>query len=202
VGAGDYPRKPAFGPWIGVLPHVLDFAVFVESDAAEFATVAGALHAARFGLRHVGVVVVDPDGSVPQPVRDAPGLACVLGPHRACQPVDGVIGQPHRFVFVGECLEGQHRIERFLLCGRHSRVAAIQNRGGIEEAVTQMRVLRSAAAALQHGALCQTSGHVGLDLVPVGGRDQRAGLGVRVEWSAERDPLGACDNLVDEPIVQ
>src|SRR5262245_25807231 len=71
--------EPSFGPWIGVLPDVLDFAVFVESDAAEFATVAGALHAAPFGLRHVGVVVVDPDGSVPQPVRDALGLACVLG---------------------------------------------------------------------------------------------------------------------------
>ncbi|MGY4648429.1 hypothetical protein ACVWWN_002225 [Mycobacterium sp. URHB0021] len=65
-----------------------------------------------------------------------------------------------------------------------------------------MRVLRPATAAPQHGALCQTSGRVDTELVPVGGRGQRTGLGVRVEWSAERGPLGACDNLVDEPIVQ
>jgi hypothetical protein len=36
----------------------------------------------------------------------------------------------------------------------------------------------------------------------VGGRDQWAGIGVRIEWRAERDPLGGCDNLDDEPIVQ
>src|SRR4051794_1327947 len=52
------------------------------------------------------------------------------------------------------------------MCRRDVRVAAIKNRGGIEEAVTQRRVLRSAAAAPQHGAFCQTSVHVGLDLVP------------------------------------
>src|SRR6267142_1031115 len=82
--------EPPLGPWVGVLPDVLDLAVFVETGPAEFAAVAGALHSAPFGLRYVGVIVVDPDGPVPQPVRNALGFARVLGPHSAGQPVDGV----------------------------------------------------------------------------------------------------------------
>ena len=81
-------------------------------------------------------------------------------------------------------------------------MAAIQNCWGIEEAIAQARVVRSAAAAAQHRAFGQPGGHVRLYLVAVRGGDQRTRLGVRVEWSAERDPLGARDDFVDEPIVQ
>src|SRR5262249_3623641 len=60
-GSGSAPEPP-FGLWIGVLPDVFDLAVFVEADVTEFAAVAGTFHSAPLGLRHVGVVIVDPDG--------------------------------------------------------------------------------------------------------------------------------------------
>src|ERR1700682_1056062 len=144
--------EPPLGARVGVLPDVLDLAVFVETDAAEFAAVARALHTAPFSLRHVGVVVIDPDRAVPQAFRDPLSLACVLRPDRACEPVDGVIGQSDCLVLVGECLDGEYRTERFLSCHQHSRVAAVQNGWRVEEAVAQMRVVRSVSAASQYRA--------------------------------------------------
>src|SRR5690349_17866995 len=164
TGFGSAPEPP-FGPWVGVLPDVFDLAVLIETGAAEFATVAGALHPAPFGLRHVRVVIVDPDGSVSQPVRNALSLACVLGPDRARQPVVGVVGDPHRVVFIGERLDGEHRAERLIPCHRHARVAAVKNGWWIEEAVAQACVVRSAAAAAQYRAFGQACGDVGLDFV-------------------------------------
>ena len=57
------------------------------------------------------------------------------------------------------------------------------------------------AAAAQHRALGQTRGDVGLDLVPVGVADERAGLGALVEGAAEADRLSAADELVDDLVV-
>ena len=69
----------------------------------------------------------------------------------------------------------------------------------VEVAVAKARVVRRRAPAAQDGAFGDSAGDVRLDLLAVRGGDQRAGLGVGVERSAERDLLGAPDDLVDEP---
>src|SRR5215217_1405913 len=99
-GACELSPEPPHGLRIDVLPDVLDLAVFVETGTAEFAAVTGPLHSAPFRLRHIGVVVVDPDSSMPQSARDALCFARVLGPNRAGQPVVGVVGDAYRIVFV------------------------------------------------------------------------------------------------------
>ena len=196
-----HPAEPALLGRADVVPDVLGLAVLVEAGGPELAADAGLLEAAPLGLRHVRVVVVDPDRAHPQPGRDPLALAGVLGPDRAGQAVDRVVGDPDRLVLVAERLDGEHRPERLVLGDRHRAGAAVEDRGQVVEAVGQRRVVGPRAAAAEHGALGDPAGDVRLDLLAVGGAGERAGLGLLVERAAEPDPAGAVDQPVDELVV-
>ena len=163
---------------------------------AELAPVAGLLEAAPLGPGHVRVVVVDPDRAVAQPARDPLGAPGVLGPHRPGQAVDRVVGEADRGLLGGvavralEGLDGQHRPERLLAHAPHVGGAVVEDRGQVVEAVLVRRALGAGAAAAQLGPVLERVGDVLLDLGAVGLADQRTGLGVVVERSAEPDVAG------------
>ena len=184
-----------------VVPDVLGLAVLVETRLAELAADAGLLVAAPLRLRDVGVVVVDPDRAHPQPAGDALGPAGVLGPDRAGQPVEAVVGDPHRRVLVGEGLDGQDRAERLLAGHRHRAGAAVEHGRQVVEAAPELRVLRCRTAAAEHGALGDPGGDVRRHLVAVRGADQRPGLRLRVVRSAQPDGAGPVDQRIDEVVV-
>src|SRR5256885_13914329 len=97
------------GPY--VLPDVFDLAVFVQPGRPELAPDAGLLEATPLRLRDVGVVVVDPDRPVAQPLRDPLGPAGVLRPDGSGEAVHGVVGDAHGVVLAGERLDREHRPE-------------------------------------------------------------------------------------------
>ena len=72
---GAQPRNQSLRLRADVLPDVLGLAVLRQPGRSELAPDAGLLEAAPLGLRHVGVVVVDPHRAVPQPPRH-PLRAC------------------------------------------------------------------------------------------------------------------------------
>ena len=163
--------------------------------------VPGLLVAAPLGLRHVRVVVVDPDRAHPQPGGHALALAGVLGPDRAGQPVDAVVGDRDRLVLVAERLDGEHRPERLVLGHRHRAGAAVEDGRQVVVAVGEVRVVGAGATTPEYGALGDAGGDVRLDLVAVRGAGQRPGLGLLVERAAEADPSGAVHDRVDELVV-
>src|ERR1700733_12649762 len=63
----------------------------------------------------VGPHRVVPDGAGPEPSADLAGPVDVVGEHRGVEPVDGVVGDPHRVVLVGGRDHRQHRAEDLLL---------------------------------------------------------------------------------------
>ena len=106
---------------------------------AQLAADAGLLVTAPLGLRDVGVVVVDPDRAHPQPAGHSLGLAGVLRPDRARQPVDAVVGDRDRLVLAAEGLDGQHRPERLVLGHRHVAGAPVEHGGQVVEARRRAR---------------------------------------------------------------
>ena len=144
---------------------------------------------------------------MPQPRRDALGPAGVLGPDRAREPVDRVVGErdggvlPRVAVRAGESLDGQHGTEGLLLHAGHARGAVVEDRREVVEAAGERRVLRSPAAAAQRRSLGEAGRDVRLHLLPVRGRDERAGLGVGVERAAEANVLRPADQLLDDLVV-
>ena len=86
----------------------------VTRQLTELAADTALLHAAPLGLRHVGVVVVDPHGSVTQAARHALGTPGVLRPDCAGQAVDRVVRDGDGGVLgglgvvAGERLDGEH----------------------------------------------------------------------------------------------
>ncbi len=160
------------------------------------------LVAAPLRLRHVRVVVVDPDGAHPHPSRDPLRLPGVLGPDRAGQPVGAVVGEGHRVVLGAEGLDGENRPERLVLGHRHAAGAAVENRRQVVEAVGQGRVVGSSAAAPEDCSLGEAGRDVGRHLVAVPRADQRSGLGLLVVRTAEPDHLRTLHECVDEPVVQ
>src|SRR3954470_7035726 len=108
-------REPALLGRADVVPDVLGLAVLRQPGLAELAPEARLFVTAPLGLRHVRVVVVDPDRAHPQPARDPLALARVLRPDGAGQAVDAVVGDADGVVLVGEGLDGQHRAERLVL---------------------------------------------------------------------------------------
>src|SRR5690242_19255922 len=146
--------------WPGsrVLPHVLDFLVLGEPGRTELAPDPRVFEPAPLGLWNVWMVVVDPHGPVPEAPGDPLGLAGVLRPHRAGQPVDRVVGDAHRLVLGPERLDGEHRPERLLVHDPHAGLRAVEDWRAREApggAITP-------AAASQTGSLCQSSRHLRL----------------------------------------
>src|ERR1700709_226846 len=94
--------EPVRGGRGDVVPDVLGLEVLLEARTAELAADARLLVAAPLGLRDGGVVSVDPDRAPPDRSGHRLALAGVVGPHRAGQPVDGVVGDAYGVVLVGE----------------------------------------------------------------------------------------------------
>ena len=79
----DTSRRNQWRP--GVLPDVFGLTVLVQAARAKLPADARLLEATPFGLRHVGVVVVDPDRAVAQPAGDPLG-PCPRPPSRRRRP--------------------------------------------------------------------------------------------------------------------
>src|SRR5262245_46277604 len=94
-----------------VLPDVLDLPVLVEAGWPKFAADPGLLVSAPLGLRHVRVVVVDPDGAVAKPPGNPLSAAGILRPHGSGESVDGVVGDGDSLVLIAEAFDSQHRAE-------------------------------------------------------------------------------------------
>ena len=150
------------------------------------------------------MIVVDPDGSVTQCSRDAFRLPRIRRPHGARQAVDRVVAQRDGFLLGGEGLDREHGPEGLVLHAGHVGPAAIEHSGKVVAAARERGEfdgIGGAPAAPEHGSLPESPRHVLLDLLPVLGGDERAGLGIGVEGTAEADALGAAHDLVDDAVV-
>src|SRR5699024_5268617 len=189
--------KPSGDGRFEVLVDVLGLLVLGQTRGSELATEAGLLKAAPFGLRQVGVEVVDPDGAVAQALSDQLGLARILAPHGTGESVVGVVGYLDRLVDGGARPNGHNWTEGLTGDHGHAALDLVEDRRQVVEAVGQpaLTVLAAAAhtCALGHALL-----DIGGDLLTVGRGDERAGLGVLIEGPAEADLLGTFDAPVDE----
>src|SRR5699024_12015342 len=100
--------KPSGDGRFEVLVDVLGLLVLGQTRGSELATEAGLLVAAPFGLRQIGVEVVDPDGAVAQALSHQLGLARILAPYGTGESVVDVVGDLDRLVVGGERLDGDH----------------------------------------------------------------------------------------------
>ena len=186
--APPLPRNQPVRRRRDVVPDVLGLAVLLEPGLAELAADAGLLVAAPLRLGDVGVVVVDPDGAHAQPAATRWPAAGVLGPHRAGQAVDRVVGDADGVVLVGEGLDGQHRTERLVADDAH---AASARRRGSSARRRSRRPARPSVTRWPPSSTVGALGDPGLDvrrdLVEVALRDQGAGLGLLVERSTQPD---------------
>src|SRR6266536_3599823 len=95
----------------------LHFGVVVERMRPELASHTGLLEAAeRSGHAHRGVRVDRQNAGLDR-ARHAQRLGAVPGPDRAGQPVDRLVGQPHRLFFRRERDDHRHRAEDLLARG-------------------------------------------------------------------------------------
>src|SRR5690606_11371759 len=97
-------REPSGHLWLDVLVDVLGLLVLGQASRPELAPDAGFPEPAPFGLWEVRVEVVDPDGTVAQPLRHPLRLARVLRPDAGRQAVAGVVADPDGLVLGGERL--------------------------------------------------------------------------------------------------
>ena len=107
----------------------------------------------------------------------------------------------HGLVLGGERLDREHRAERLVLDDRHATVTFVEDRREQEEAVGQGGIVGPGPATAEYGALGDPAGDVRLHLLQVGLGDQRAGLRLVVERTAEADPLRPVDDGVHELVV-
>src|SRR4051812_23153351 len=114
AGGGASAAEPAHRAGPQVLVDMLGLAVLVQARRAQLTADAGLTEAAPFGLREVGVEVVDPHGAVAQPRGDPAGARGVGGPDGACQAVLRVVGEGHGLIFGAEGLNRKDRAKRFL----------------------------------------------------------------------------------------
>ena len=190
--------KPARRRGRDVVPDVLGLLVLLETRLSELPAEAGLLVAAPLRLGDVGVVVVDPDRAHAHPGRDPLPLAGVLGPDRAGQAVDRVVGDPDRVVLVGEGLDGEHGTEGLVLHDAHPAAYAAEH-GRLEEvAVGQLALGRPLAADEDLCSLGDPRLDVRRDLVEVLLGDQRTCLGLLVEGTTQSDVTRPLDELGDE----
>ena len=123
--------------------------------------------------------------------RDPLALAGVLGPDRAGQAVDRVVGDADRVVLVGEGLDGEHRTEGLLAHDAHPGAHVAQDRSAAKKkpsarapSVTRWPPTRTVAPSATPAST------YAVDLVEVALGDQRTGLGLLVEGAAEPDVAG------------
>ena len=183
------------------MPDVLALLVLREPRRAELASVAGAAEATPLGLGHVRVVVVDPDGAVPERGRDPLGARRIGGPDRTGQSELGVVAELDGFLLGAEALDRQQRTEHLLADHPHVAGAVREDRRAVEEARLQVWLLGSPPARDQPPALRQRRRHVVLDPLALLGGHQRPGLGARVQPVAQTDPLGTGGYAGDDGVV-
>src|SRR5215210_7765912 len=99
-------RRPGISVLLRGQVDVLYLGVVVEGVRAELASDAGVLEAAEGGADPDGGVGVYGDHARLHTPRHAQGAGAVLGPDRAREAVDGVVGLPDGVFFV---IEGDHR---------------------------------------------------------------------------------------------
>ena len=145
------PRRLIGHPRTVLELHRLDLQELFEAELAELAAVARLLVAAE-RREQVEAAAVDVDLAGAQAARDALGALGIARPHAAGQPVDGVVGDAHRVVFVLVGDDRQHRAEDLLLrdghvgahVGEHGRldvVALGQPLGRLGAAGDELRAL-------------------------------------------------------------
>ena len=156
------------------------------------AAVARLLEAAERRGHVAHVVLVDPHAAGAQGLADQVGAGQVAGPDAGSQAVDGVVGDGHGFFGAVETDHRQYRAEDFFLGDAH----------GIGHAVEHGRLDVGAAGFFQHalaaghqlGAVVVTGLDVGQHVVHLGGIDQRADVGFRVQRVARLPRLDRLDH--------
>src|SRR5580765_3037899 len=188
--------EPAGRCRLGVLVNVLDLAVLVEAGRAQFPPDPGLLEAAPLGLRDVGVVVVDPDRPVAKRGGDTLGAGGIGRPDGTRQSVGRVVAEADCVVLGREPLNGDYRPEDLLADDRHVRGAIGEDGRADVEARLEVWLGRPAAAGDESGALVDTKPDVALDLGPMIGRDEGAGLGPLVEPRPDPDAVRPSADLL------
>ena len=176
----------------------------VEAVLAALQAEAALLVAAEGGVRaRPGAAAVDVDHPGPDPLGDLVGAHRVGGPDAAAEPELAVVGQPHRLVVVVEPDDHADRAEELLAGDRHRVVDVDEQRRLDEEALVQAR--RPAAAVGDLRALGLPGADQALDLLPLGGADQRAhgdvGVGRVPDLDLVQRRLDQADQLVQARAV-
>ena len=122
-----------------------------------------------------------------------------LGEHARAQAEGRVVGHTDRFFLGLERDERHDRTEELLTSGGDGLVRAAEDCGGVVVAV--VKPFGPLPAGVQRCALCDGFGDDAFDVVALGGRGERADLGVGVEGIADTDGFGAFDELGQELVV-
>ena len=86
----------------------------------------------KLGHGVVDQVVVDEHGAHIEALGDRPRLRMVAAPDAGVEPIFGVVGQPHRFIFVAHAHDGEYGAEGLRTHQLHA-VIDIGDHRGLEE---------------------------------------------------------------------
>ena len=160
----------------------------MDRPVGVFATVAGLLVAAE-GRERVPLGIVDRHLAGAHPGRDLAGVPDILRLHIGRQPVDRVVGDPHRLVLVVIGDDRQDGAEDFLLLDRHAGPDVAEH--SRPHIIAAVEVLRPAGTAGdQRGALLDAGLDQPLDLVELHLAHHRAEPRVLVARIADLVGLG------------
>jgi hypothetical protein len=150
--------------------HELGLEEVLETLVDALAADAGLLVPAE-AHAEVGAHRVVAHGAGTQPPGDLAGPVDVVGEHRGVEPVDGVVGDPHRVILVGGRDDRQHWAEDLLL-GDDGVVVDVAEHRRLDVPAA-VEVLGAPAAGGEGRAVGDALGDVALDPVPLPFRRQR-----------------------------